>query len=66
MQRKHGAVVDLAVFYGRNNHLLSPVGYVPANVFATITEGLPELAKACESVWREGSIGERLVFRRLE
>jgi hypothetical protein len=67
MQRKHGAVVDLAIFYGRNNLLLSPgSGYVPANVFATITEGLPKMAEACESVWREGSVGERLVFRRLE
>jgi hypothetical protein len=67
MQQKHGAIVDLAIFYGRNNLLLSPsTGFVPANVFATVTEGLPELAAACESVWREGSVGERLVLRRLE
>jgi hypothetical protein len=67
MQQTHGAIVDLAIFYDRNNLLLSPAsGYVPGNVFATITEGLPKLAEACESIWREGSIGERLAFHRVE
>ena len=62
---KHGGVVDLAIFYGRNNHLLGPAGYVPVNVFATITENLPGVAQACESVWREGGVDERLAFRAL-
>jgi hypothetical protein len=66
MQRQYGAVVDLAIFYGRNNCLLGPAGYMPGNVFATVTENLSALAEACESVWREGSAGERLVFRALE
>lgn len=61
------SVVDLAVFYGRNNLLLNAdVGFVPANVFGQIVENLEEMAAACNDVWRAGSIGERLSFRRLE
>src|SRR5690606_10699079 len=38
---------DLATFYGRNNLLLNgDVGWVPGNVFATIVEGLDEMAAA--------------------
>ena len=60
------SVVDLAIFYGRNNLLLSPsLGPTPGNVFATITENLDEVAAACNDVWLGGSRGERLVFRRL-
>ena len=33
-------VIDLAIFYGRNNYLLAPDGHMPGNLFATITEGL--------------------------
>src|SRR5690349_107479 len=34
-----GGVVDLALFYGRNNLLLNPdTGWVPANVFATVVD----------------------------
>ena len=34
-------VIDLAIFYGRNNLLLNgDVGWVPGNVYATIVEGL--------------------------
>jgi len=58
------AVVDLAVFYGRNNLLLNAdVGFVPGNVFATIVEGLDELAAAGNDVWRAGAVGEELRFR---
>jgi len=58
--------VDLAVFYGPNNFLLSPaVGFVPANVFATIVEGMTGMAAAMHDVWRSGSVGERLWFSRL-
>lgn len=59
------AVVDLAVFYGRNNLLLNAdVGFVPGNVFGTVVEGLDELAAAGNDVWRGGSVGEELRFSR--
>ena len=59
-------LVDLAIFYGRENFLFSPTtGPVPGNRFAMVTENLEEMAKACDSVWREGFVGERLAFRRL-
>ncbi|AUS80594.1 DUF3830 domain-containing protein [Actinoalloteichus sp. AHMU CJ021] len=58
-------VIDLAIFYGRNNLLLNgDVGWVPGNVYATIVEGLPLMAEACHDVWRSGSVGERLIYRR--
>lgn len=58
-------VVDLALFYGRNNLLLNAdVGFVPGNVFATIVEGLEEMAVAANDVWRSGALGETLSFRR--
>lgn len=60
-------VIDLAIFYGRNNLLLNgDVGWVPGNVYATIVEGLAPMAEACNDVWRSGGVGERLVYRRLE
>ena len=56
-------VADLAVFYDRNNLLLSPSeGLTPGNVFATVGNGLRELRQAGHSVWREGAVGERLSF----
>jgi hypothetical protein len=59
--------IDLAIFYGRNNLLINgDVGWVPGNVYATITEGLAAMAEACHDVWRSGSVGERLVYERLE
>ena len=59
-------VIDLAIFYGRNNLLLNgDVGWVPGNVYATIVEGLDVMAEACHDVWRSGSVGERLVYSRL-
>lgn len=58
-------VIDLAIFYGRNNLLLNgDVGWVPGNVYGTIVEGLDVLAEACHDVWRSGSVGESLVYRR--
>ncbi len=60
-------VIDLAVFYGRNNFLFSPAtGAMPGNVFATVIENFDALAAAGESIWREGFVGERLVYSRLE
>lgn len=59
--------IDLAIFYGRNNLLINgDVGWVPGNVYASIVEGLPGIAEACHDVWRSGSVGERLVYSRLE
>ena len=58
-------VIDLAIFYGRNNLLLNgDVGWVPGNVYATIVEGLDRMAEACNDVWRSGSVGERLIYDR--
>ena len=59
-------LVDIAVFYGRNNLLLGPAGFMPGNLFATITEGLVDYAKACSELFREGVIHERFIIRRLE
>ena len=47
-------VIDLAIFYGRNNYLLAPDGHMPGNLFATFTEGLKELA-----VGLSGSLAQR-------
>ena len=59
-------VIDLAIFYGRNNLLLNgDVGWVPGNVYASIVDGLDAMAEACNDVWRSGGIGERLVYRRI-
>ena len=56
---------DLAIFYGRNNLLINgDLGWVPGSVFATIEQGLPEMAAACTDLWRRGFEGERLVFAR--
>lgn len=63
--RQQGAIIDLAVFYGRNNLLINgDQGWVPGNVFATITEGLDELAAACQDIWMGGARGESLTFAR--
>jgi hypothetical protein len=57
--------VNLAVFYERNNLLLSPVlGLVPAKVFATVVENLDGFAKACHDVFRHGAAGETLSYSR--
>jgi hypothetical protein len=64
-QADAAGVVDLAIFYGRNNFLFNPAtGPVPGNHFAVVTENLEEIAKACDNIWREGFLGERLAFRR--
>ena len=59
------SVIDLALFYGRNNLLINgDVGWVPGNVFGTVVEGLDQLADAGNDVWRRGAVGESLQFRR--
>lgn len=60
-------VIDLAIFYGRNNLLLNgDVGWVVGNVFATIEEGLAGMADAAQDLWLRGVEGEELSFRRRE
>ena len=67
--RRHRAtpsIVDLAVFYGRNNLLINgDQGWVPGNVFGTIVEGLDEMAAACQDVWMGGARDETLTFARV-
>ena len=64
---QRAGLVDLAFFYGRDNFLFSPTtGAVPGNRFAMATENLEEMAKACDNIWQEGFVGERLAFRRLD
>ena len=56
---------DLAIFYGRNNLLINgDAGWVPGNVFATIEEGLAEMAEAAQDLWLRGVEGETLSFAR--
>ncbi|MET9200313.1 DUF3830 family protein [Gordonia sp. NPDC003585] len=62
---EHRLLIDLAVFYGRNNLLVNgDVGWVPGNVFATIIEGLDDLAAACNDIWMGGARGETLSYAR--
>lgn len=59
----HAHIIDLALFYGRNNLLLNPdFGFVPGNVFATIIQGLADIADASNDLWRHGADGEVLRF----
>jgi hypothetical protein len=58
-------IIDLALFYGRNNLLINgDQGWVPGNVFASVVEGLEEMAIACQDVWMGGARGETLTFAR--
>ncbi|MCY3775515.1 MAG: DUF3830 family protein [Candidatus Aminicenantes bacterium] len=60
-------VIDLAVFYDRDNLLLSPkMGPTPGNVFATIIKNRDGIRDGGNSVWREGAVGEMLCYSRLE
>ena len=65
-QCRETGLIDLAIFYGRDNYLLGPDGHMPGNLFATVTEGLEELAAACQDLWRNGAGDERMTFSRLE
>ncbi|MBO0810887.1 MAG: DUF3830 family protein [Microlunatus sp.] len=58
-------IIDLAVFYGRNNLLLNgDQGWVPGNVYGAIVEGLEEFAAACNDIWMGGARGETLTYGR--
>src|SRR5690606_704547 len=64
---KYPGVVDLAVFYGRNNLLLNAdVGFVPGNVFARIEVNLEEFSRQCNDIWFSGAKGETLLYERFE
>ncbi|MER6617166.1 DUF3830 family protein [Streptomyces xantholiticus] len=63
--RGRTTVVDLALFYERNNLLLNgDTGWVPGIVWGTVVDGLEEMAAACQDLWRTGAAGETLSFRR--
>lgn len=63
--RPGATVVDLALFYERNNLLLNgDVGWVPGSVWGQVVRGLEEMADACNDLWRTGAAGETLSFRR--
>ncbi|MCW2638777.1 MAG: hypothetical protein JWP76_1083 [Dactylosporangium sp.] len=58
-------IIDLALFYGRNNLLLNgDTGWVPGNVFGTVVSGLEEMAAACQDIWMAGARGETLTYAR--
>jgi hypothetical protein len=60
-------IVDLALFYGRNNLLINgDQGWVPGNLWGTIISGMEELAAACQDIWMGGATGETLTFARAE
>jgi hypothetical protein len=60
-----GTIVDLALFYGRNNLLINgDQGWVPGNVFGAVVEGLDEMAAACQDLWLGGVRGETLSLSR--
>ncbi|AJE82761.1 hypothetical protein SLNWT_2385 [Streptomyces albus] len=63
---KAGAtLVDLALFYERNNLLLNgDLGWIPGIVWGSVVEGLDRMADACQDLWRAGALGESLTFKR--
>ncbi len=63
-ERYPDGLVDLAVFYGRNNLLIGPEGAMPGNVFARAVDNLDEFADACARLFREGYADETLRFER--
>ncbi|AFV90890.1 MAG: DUF3830 family protein [Acidipropionibacterium acidipropionici] len=62
-----GQVVDLALFYGRNNLLINgDQGWVPGNVYGRIVEGLDDVIAAGTDIWTNGFAGERFSYARVE
>ncbi|MGH3313926.1 MAG: DUF3830 family protein [Streptomyces sp.] len=58
-------VIDLALFYERNNLLINgDAGWVPGIVWGAVVDGLDRMAEACQDLWRAGALGESLNFRR--
>lgn len=47
-------VWDIAIIYGRETRFYIPLGMLPLNIWACITENLDEFARACARVRTEG------------
>ncbi|MEV0850004.1 DUF3830 family protein [Streptomyces sp. NPDC049954] len=63
--RAGATMVDLALFYERNNLLINgDLGWIPGIVWGQVVEGLDAMADACQDLWRSGAVGESLSFRR--
>jgi hypothetical protein len=63
--RKVLTVIDLALFYERNNLLINgDAGWVPGIVWGAVVDGLDRMADACQDLWRAGALGESLTFTR--
>jgi hypothetical protein len=63
--RRVSTVVDLALFYERNNLLINgDAGWVPGIVWGSVVDGLDRMADACQDLWRAGALGESLTFTR--
>ncbi|WP_103501959.1 DUF3830 family protein [Streptomyces sp. SM14] len=63
--RERSTVVDLALFYERNNLLINgDAGWVPGIVWGSVVDGLDRMADACQDLWRAGALGETLSFAR--
>lgn len=45
---------EIGVFYAKGARTFGPLGWTPVNIFASITEGLDEFAKASELTRYEG------------
>ena len=66
-QSNDAGLVDLAIFYDRDNLLISPtMGPIQGSRFGAISENREPMMAACASIWREGFVGERLRLSRSE
>lgn len=45
---------EIGIFYAKGARTFGPLGWTPVNIWASITEGLDEFAKACEKTRYEG------------
>jgi hypothetical protein len=54
----------IAVWYGRDSFPMTPTGVYPGNHFGEVTEGLDELAVACERIRFEGT--QDMSFRLID
>lgn len=58
-------LMDIGLYYDRNNLLLNPdFGWQPNTVFGAIESGVEELAAAAVDIWRTGAVGETLRFEQ--
>lgn len=45
---------EIGIFYAGGARTFGPLGWTPVNIWASITEGMDEFAKACERIRYEG------------